>query len=191
MTICVFGASSDQINAEYIASGEKLGKVIADRGHGLVFGGGANGLMGAVARGVYKGNGYIMGVAPSFFDVDGVLYEHCSELIYTETMRQRKQVMEDRSDAFIMTPGGIGTFEEFFEILTLKQLGRHTKPIAIFNVCGYYNKIIDMIKQAIDERFMRPESLELCEMFEDPEKLLDYFENYKPSKNITCSRMKY
>ena len=90
---------------------------MADRGHNLVYGAGGQGLMGAVARGVHEKNGNIVGVVPSFFNVDGVLFGDCNELIFTETMRERKQIMEDRSDAFIMTPGGIGTFEEFFEIL--------------------------------------------------------------------------
>ena len=80
--------------------------------------------MGAAARGASAGNGEIVGVAPTFFNVDGIIYDKCTELIRTETMRERKQIMEDRSDAFIMVPGGIGTFEEFFEVLTLKQLGR-------------------------------------------------------------------
>ena len=96
-------------------------------------------MMGAVARGMTEVGGEILGVAPGFFNVDGILYEKCTEFIYTETMRQRKQIMEDRADAFVMTAGGIGTFEEFFEILTLKQLGRHNKPIAILNTNGYYD----------------------------------------------------
>ncbi len=91
-----------------------LGKKLAERGHTLVlFGAGARGLMGAAARGASAGNGEIVGVAPTFFNVDGIIYGKCTELIRTETMRERKQIMEDRSDAFIMVPGGIGTFEEF------------------------------------------------------------------------------
>ena len=101
-----------------------------------MYGAGANGLMGAVARGVCEENGTIIGVTPSFFNVDGILFENVSELITTETMRERKQIMEDKADAFIVTPGGIGTLEEFFEILTLKQLGRHGKAIVIFNQNG-------------------------------------------------------
>ena len=100
MQICVYGASSNDIDPRYLEAGEALGLEMAKRGHGLVFGGGASGLMGAVARGMTRGDGSILGVAPSFFNVDGILYEHCTEFIYTETMRQRKSIMEERADAF-------------------------------------------------------------------------------------------
>lgn len=115
MNVCVYGASSNDIDRSYIEETEYLGREIAKRGHTLVYGAGANGLMGAVARGVYEENGTIIGVTPSFFNVDGILFENVSELITTETMRERKQIMEDKADAFIITPGGIGTLEEFFE----------------------------------------------------------------------------
>ena len=109
MNICVYGASSNDIDRSYIEETEYLGREIAKRGHTLVYGAGANGLMGAVARGVYEENGTIIGVTPSFFNVDGILFENVSELITTKTMRERKQIMEDKADAFIVTPGGIGT----------------------------------------------------------------------------------
>ena len=177
MQICVYGASSNTIDPAYLQAGEALGEAMARRGHGLVFGGGAQGMMGAAARGITRGNGCILGVAPSFVQVDGVLYEACSEFIYTETMRERKAIMEERADAFIMTPGGIGTFEEFFEILTLRQLGRHNKPIAILNVKGYYDSMHAMLETAIEQNFMKPACRSLYAMFDDPEALLDYLEN--------------
>ncbi len=179
MRICVYGSSSDLIDKEYIEKGEELGRKMAERKIGLVFGGGACGLMGAAARGVREGKGEIIGVAPTFFKVDGVLFEECSEFIPTETMRERKQIMEDKSDAFIMTPGGIGTYEEFFEIFTLKQLGRHNKPIAIFNVNGYYNEMIAMLEKTVKGNFMREASLNLYKAFVDIDEMLDYIENYK------------
>lgn len=178
MTICVYGASSELINKEYIEITEELGRKMADRGHSLVYGAGAQGLMGAVARGVHEKNGTIIGVAPSFFNVDGVLFEDCTEMISTETMRQRKQIMEDRADCFIMTPGGIGTFEEFFEILTLKQLARHKKAIAVFNIDGYYDIMEKMMQNAIDGKFMKPECSNLYNIFTDIDEMLDYLENY-------------
>ena len=140
MNICVFGAASDRIDASYIAAVEALGQEMARRGHALVFGAGANGLMGAAARGVHQGGGTIYGVIPSFFRDEKIeaIFENCTELIFTETMAERKSKMEDLADAFLIVPGGIGTFEEFFQVLTLKQLGRHTKPIAIFDINGYY-----------------------------------------------------
>lgn len=180
MRICVYGASSNAIDPRYLAAGEALGRRLAQRGHSLVFGGGAAGMMGAAARGVTAGGGRILGVAPTFFNVDGVLYDKCTDFIYTETMRERKQCMEDNADAFIMTPGGIGTFEEFFEILTLKQLGRHRKPIAVLNTLGYYNAIRDMLNTAVEQNFMRPASLELFGIFDDENRLVQYLEEYQP-----------
>ena len=178
MNICVYGASSKTIDKSYIEDGEHLGKIMAERGHSLVFGGGANGLMGAVARGVYSIGGKIKGVVPKFFNVDGILFDNCDELIRPDTMRERKQIMEDSSDGFIITPGGIGTFEEFFEILTLKQLGRHNKPIAIINTNGYYDKMIAFMEHAIAGEFLNEECKYLYEFVDTAEKALDYIENY-------------
>ena len=189
MNICVYGASSNVIAKSYIEAGEALGLAMAKRGHSLVFGGGANGMMGAAARGMTQGGGKIIGVAPKFFDVDGVLYQDCTEFIFTETMRERKSIMEEKADAFIMTPGGIGTFEEFYEILTLRQLGRHSKPIAILNVDNYYRPLIQMQEQAIAQNFMRPECESLCGWFEDAEQLLDYLETTVIRTN--AAQMKY
>ncbi len=179
MNICVYGASSDAIDKRFIEDGERLGEEMAKRGHTLVYGGGAQGLMGAVARGMTRRNGKIIGIAPSFFNVDGVLYDKCAEFFYPETMRERKKLMEEMSDAFIMTPGGIGTYEEFFEILTLKQLDRHTKAIAILNTLGYYDPMNDLLKRTNDLCFMKEATLQLYESFSDIKTLLDYLENYE------------
>ena len=141
MKICVYGASSNEIANGYLTHGKEMGIAMARHGHDLVFGGGNTGLMGAVARGVHCAGGKVIGVAPRFFNVDGILYPDCNEIIYTDTMRQRKEKMEQLSDAFLITPGGIGTLDEFFEIFTLRQLGRHRKPIALLNTNGYYQPI--------------------------------------------------
>ena len=182
MNICVYGASSDKIDKEFILAGEALGEEMAKRGHTLIFGAGANGLMGAVARGITKGGGESVGIAPSFFNADGVLYDKCTKLIRTETMRERKQLLEDMSDAFIMSPGGIGTFEEFFEIMTLKQLARHNKAIAVLNTKNYYDPIDSYLKAVMQAGFMREESLSLYKMFMKPEETLDYIESYVPQE---------
>lgn len=176
MNICLFGASSEEINKIYFEEVERLGQMMATRGHGLVFGGGATGLMGAAVRGLTECGGKSIGVAPRFFDQPGVLYENCTEFIFTDTMRQRKQHMEDLSDAFIIVPGGIGTFEEFFEILTLKQLGRHHKPIAVFNINHYYDDIENIIKKASDEGFLNKIHLNIFKVSDNAEELLDYIE---------------
>lgn len=179
MTICVYGAASNDIDSAYIEAVEELGRKIAERGHSIVYGGGAGGLMGAVARGVHEGGGEITGVAPTFFNVDGMLFEHCTELIRTETMRERKRIMEERADAFIIVPGGVGTFDEFFEILTLKQLGRHNKAMVMFNFRKYYNAMAEMMEKAVDEGFVAPGCLKLYEVLSKPDEILDYIESYR------------
>ena len=176
MKICLYGASSNQIDKIYIDATERLGEEMAKRGHTLIFGGGANGLMGAAARGATKGNGEIIGISPKFFDVDGVLYDKCTDFIYTETMRERKQLLEDMSEGFIVMPGGPGTFDELFETLALRQLGHHNKPIAIFNINGYYNPLGEMLVSAFKGGFMTKEILELAPLFSDETELLKYLE---------------
>lgn len=156
MNICVFGAASNEIDCSYIKMVEDMGTLLAKNHHNLVFGAGAMGLMGAAARGFKQGGAKITGVIPTFFqeaDVEAI-YEDCDELVFTETMRERKAEMENRADAFIIVPGGIGTFEELFEILTLKQLSRHNKPIIIYNINGYYSSMESMIDRAIEQHFM-------------------------------------
>ena len=179
MNICVYGAASTEIEKSTVEKTEQLGALMAERGHTLVFGGGKNGMMGAVARGVHGNGGKIIGIAPTFFDSYRVYFEHCDEFISTETMRERKQIMEDKSDAFVVTPGGVGTFDEFFEIFTLRTLGRHSKPIAIYNINGYYNPLEKLLEAAVEGGFMTKASKDLCRFFECPEDLLDYLEKYK------------
>ena len=183
MKICVYGAASNDIDSRYISAGEELGRLIARGGHTLVFGGGETGLMGACARGVLEENGKLIGIAPKFFDNPGVLCKKCTEFLFTDTMRERKQLMEDLADAFIVTPGGIGTFDEFFEILTLKQLGRHNKPIAILNTNGYYDHLKSFLQNCIDEKFMNPACADLIHFADEPEDVINYIENYIPKEN--------
>ena len=190
MNICVYGAASDAIDKVYIEAGEHLGEEIAKRGHTLVFGGGAGGLMGATARGMARCDGKIIGIAPSFFNADGVLFDKCTELIRTETMRERKQLLEDMSDAFIMSPGGIGTYEEFFEVLTLKQLHRHNKAICILNTNGYYTPMETLLTETAKNGFMREASLKLYKICESVEEILDYIEGYVPTE-YDINDMKY
>ena len=178
MNICVYGASSAKLKDIYYEKTQELGRAMAKRGHGLVFGGGATGMMGAAARGVTQEQGYILGIAPRFFDQPGVLYKNCTEFIFTETMRERKQLLEEKSDATIVTPGGIGTYEEFFEIFTLKSLKRINRPIVLYNINGYYNKMKELLEYTAQEKFMDSSILDLVVFLEEPEAVLDYLENY-------------
>ncbi len=177
MKICLYGASSNNIDKIYIDATEKLGEEMAKRGHTLIYGGGATGVMGAAARGATKADGEIVGISPKFFDVDGALYDKCTDFIYTETMRERKQLLVDMSDGFIVMPGGPGTFDELFETLALRQLGIHNKPIAIFNINGYYNPMAEMLKASFDGGFMNKGTLDLVPFFDDETDLLKYLED--------------
>ncbi len=178
MQICLYGAASNTISPEYITAIEALGREMGKRGHTLVFGAGYNGLMGAAARGVRESGGKMIGVIPTFFREESVeqIDFLCNTLIYTDSMRERKQKMEELADAFITVPGGIGTFEEFFETLTLRQLGRHAKPIAIYNVNHYYDPMLAMMDHAIAQNFLREDCRTLYRVFDRAEEMLDALE---------------
>lgn len=184
MRICVYGAASPTIDKEYMTKTEELGRMLVDRGHSLVFGGGKNGLMGAAARGVHEKGGHILGVIPKFFFEDNteVAFDFCTETLTPDTMRERKQLMEDNADAFIVVPGGIGTYEEFFEILTSKQLCRHNKPIAIYNINGFYDDLQLAMKNAIKKNFIKELCLELYIITDDINEVFEYIE--APVKEI-------
>lgn len=180
MNICIYGSASNDIAKKYIERTENLSVMLAKRGHSLVFGGGANGLMGAAARGFHSQGAKITGVVPTFFNVDGILFENC-EMIRTETMRQRKQKMDDLAEGFITTPGGIGTYEEFFEIITLKQLGQSQKPLVLYNVDGYFEPLRALLQNCVDGGFMPTKTMELCYFSDSENDIIDYIENYDPS----------
>lgn len=180
MNICVFGSSSEKIDKTYLSTAEHLGSELVKRGHSVIFGAGKYGVMGAVARGVTAEGGTLIGVSPDFFREQHVIYGKCTELVYTETMRERKGIMEDRADAFIICAGGIGTFEEFFEVLTLRQLRRHEKPIIIYNVNGYYNSLIQMMQGAIDEGFMSDECNRLYTVAAAEDEVFEQLKNFVP-----------
>lgn len=177
MVICVFGASSNDIDNIFLEQTELLSEKLAKRGHSLIFGGGKNGLMGAAVRGFVKGGAKTVGVAPEFFKPANVIYENCDEFVWTENMRDRKKYMEDNADAFIVTPGGIGTYEEFFEVLTLKHLGQHKKPIAIFNVGGFFDKLIAVIEDNIEDGFVKENIPEMYKLSADIDEVIKYVEN--------------
>lgn len=180
MNICLYGASSADIDAKYLDAARAFGQLLAQHGHTLVYGGGAQGVMGAAARGVTEANGKIIGIAPSFFQVDGILYDDCTEFITTETMAERKALMMARADAFVMAPGGFGTLEEFFEVLTLKQLGKHNPAIAVLNTDGFYNTLQAFVKEAVERRFIREACLGLYALCGTPEQTLAYLEGFDP-----------
>jgi uncharacterized protein (TIGR00730 family) len=179
MNICVYGAASNKIDKIYIDKCYELGAELAKRNITMIFGAGAGGVMGACARGVFSENGTMIGVVPRFFDVDGVRFDKCTETIFTKDMRERKQTMEDRSDAFIVAPGGIGTFDEFFEIFTLQSLGRHEKPIVIFNVNGYYDCMLENLDSAAKAGFISKEALDRLLITDDINEIFEMINKFE------------
>ena len=182
MKICIFGAASNRIDKKYIEDCRELAKSLALRGHDLVFGAGGEGLMGAAAEGFKEGGAFLHGVIPQFFIDSGyeAVFKGLDKFTLTETMAERKRIMEDEADAFIITPGGMGTFEEFFEVLTLKQLGRHKKPIAVYNSYGYYTELEKYIDGIIDMKFVNKECKLLYGVFDTHKEVIHYIENYSP-----------
>ena len=149
---------------------------MAERGHTLIFGAGGHGMMGAVARGCAAGGGAIVGVVPYFFNAPGLLFDACTEMIRMETMAERKSIMEERADAFIALPGGIGTLEEILEVITLRNLGRMDKPIAFLDYDGYWQPTVGVLEQCVKKGFAAPGLLEQYGCFTDPAACLDYLE---------------
>lgn len=173
MNVCVFAGASEEVEEVYKAAAFEVGTAMAGKGLTLVFGAGKTGMMGAVCRGVLSANGSAIGIVPSFFKEEDLFSDSEIEIITTESMRQRKQIMDEKSDAVIVLPGGIGTMDEFFEVLTLKQLKRLNKPIMVLNTNGFYDKMISMLQGIIDESFAHDSIRDLFYVHEDPSSLVD------------------
>ncbi len=191
MKICVYGAASEKIDEAYKQDCYNLGKFLGERGHSLVFGAGSEGLMGAAARGFKAAGAHVFGVIPEFFKesgFEGIFYD-ADELHFTETMAERKQMMEDTCEAFVIVPGGIGTFEEFFQVLTLKQLGRHKKAIVIYNSQGYYDELDRIMNEMTEKGFVNEECKKLYKIVDSKEAVAEYLEHYS-TDGVEWSRLK-
>ena len=154
--VCVFCASSANIDERYLADARELGNLLAQGGWRCVNGGGAVGLMGAVTDGTLDAGGEVTGVIPKFMVDNGWCYDRLMDVVVTADMHQRKQMMSNMADAVIALPGGVGTLEELLETLTWRQLGLVKVPIIILNTLGYYDPLLAMLRHAIDEGFMKP-----------------------------------
>jgi len=178
--VCVFCGSSLGAGSDYLAAARNLGRVLAERGITLVYGGGSIGLMGALADSALSAGGRVIGVIPDALSATEVAHRGLSELRVTESMHARKAMMEDLSDAFVALPGGLGTFDELFEILTWAQLGIHRKPVGLINVAGYFDGLIRLLEHAVAEGFVRREHRELLLVGEDPASLLQRLAGHRP-----------
>jgi uncharacterized protein (TIGR00730 family) len=178
--VCVFGAGSTSLDGAFLKEAYEMGRLLAQNGYGLVFGGGRTGLMGRVALGARENGAVsIKGIAPVFMDVPGVLYEDCDEMILTETMHERKQMMEAISDAFVVLPGGAGTFEEFFEVLTQKNLGLHKKAIVLLNTNGFFDPVTDLLEKMAAGHFMPKACLCAIKVAETAKEAISCLDHYE------------
>ncbi|HYG99839.1 MAG TPA: TIGR00730 family Rossman fold protein [Terriglobales bacterium] len=178
--ICVFSSSSDVIDNGFFEIAKELGREIARRGDTMVYGGCNVGLMGTVARGVHEQGGKVVGVIPRFIHAKGLGYEPSDELIVTTGMRDRKAAMEARADAFIALPGGFGTLEEMLEIITLKQLQQHAKPIIFLNQDGFYDPLAALFEHMYERRFAKPVYREMYFFAPDLKSAFEYLDSYQP-----------
>jgi len=181
-SVTVFCGSSDAVDQKYFAAARELGEKLARRRWRLVYGGGRVGLMGVLSRAVLAEGGHVTGVIPKALLDLGVGEKNVSELVVTDGLRDRKAIMDERGDAFVALPGGLGTLEEILEVMTLKQLGYHTKPIAVLDLEGYFDPLWTQIQHGIDERFIKAEYLDLWYPAPDVDALLRYLEAYEPHR---------
>lgn len=171
--VCVYSASSTQIDPVYFHAAQELGQLMAQRHINLINGAGCLGLMCAISDATLAAGGTVTGVIPRFMIEQGWHHKGLTRLIETETMHERKRTMADLSDGVIALPGGCGTLEELLEIITWKQLGLYLKPIVILNINGFYNPLLQMLEHAIEERFMRPEHGAIWQVAATPREALD------------------
>jgi uncharacterized protein (TIGR00730 family) len=172
-TVCVFCASAEGTNPEYRAAAEQLGRALAARKIGLIYGAARIGLMGAVADAALAAGGYVVGVIPKVLVDLEVAHDGLSELHVTSTMHTRKALMGERADAFLILPGGFGTFEEMFEVLAWQTLKLHQKRILLLNTHGFYNKLIDFLDHCVTEGVLKPNAREILEVADTVEELCE------------------
>jgi uncharacterized protein (TIGR00730 family) len=177
--IAVFCGSSPGTNSQYKSDAEGVGRFLASQGIDLVYGGAKVGLMGAVARGVLSGGGQVTGIIPGFLRIKEVVDENLTELIVVDTMHQRKAKQYELCDGVMVLPGGFGTMDELFEILTWGQLGLHKKPVGILNMYGYYNGLIQVIDHMVGEGFLKQVNRDMVIINESVQDLIETMKNYR------------
>lgn len=182
--VCVFCGSREGARPGYVDQARALGALLVEQDIGLVYGGGSIGLMGTVADAVLAGGGHVTGVIPQALARREIAHHDAQEMLVVDTMHTRKAKMAELSDAFIGMPGGMGTYEELFEVLTWAQLGIHTKPIGLLNVDGYFDAMIHMIEHAINEGFVHEEHRDLLVVAETPKTLLEKLEAYQKPDSV-------
>lgn len=183
-TICIYCGSSDRVDGIYKEAAQEMGALLAKRNIALVFGGGKTGIMGALSDAVLAAGGQVIGVIPEMFNTPELVHRRLSELHVVPDMHTRKAQMAARSDAFIALPGGFGTFEELFEILTWAQIGLHQRPIGLLNIGGYFDPLLQLIEHAQQTGFIYREHQDLLLHASQPAALLNALGNYQPPAGL-------
>ena len=175
-SVTVYCSSSPAIDPHFAETARLVGRELASRDLRLVYGGGSSGLMGEVARACVDAGGRVFGVITSHLANLEVAFDDCEELVVVETMRDRKQIMVEQGDGFLVLPGGLGTYEEFFETLVGRVLSEHDKPIGVINDHGYFDPLVSLIDHGIEQRFIRPAIRRLLTVADEPLTVLDALE---------------
>ncbi len=175
-SICVYCGSRTPKNQAFVTLAKQLGRWISENDHRLVYGGGKVGMMGIIADAVLESDGEVIGIIPTALKREEVVHTGATEIIETPDMHTRKALMEKKSSAFVVLPGGFGTLDEFFEILTWKQLGFHNKPIILMNADGYFDGLTQFMDSAMGEDFIQQKSLDLCSITENFEQTISVLE---------------
>lgn len=183
-SVCVFSSSSDVVAPHYMEAAAALGALMAKQNLTLVYGGGKVGLMGAVARSVHAHGGKVVGVIPHYLRKKEVAYEEADELIVTKCLRERKAIMEERADAFVALPGGFGTLEEILEILTLKQLETHQKPVVFLNTNRFFEPLLIMFERLYHEQFTKRDYCAHYHVAAEPNDVFAHFDGYQPPPKL-------
>jgi len=181
-SVCVFCGSSEGNDTKVISEAFWLGEKLAQRNITLVYGAAKIGIMGQVAKGAMNYKGRVIGVIPEFLKVKEVVHQGLSELVTTKNMHERKMQMHQLSDGFITLPGGFGTLEELFEIITWSQLGLHQKPIGLLNINGFYDHLLGLLENMVRRGFLKIENYELLLVDQDIDRLLEKMEAFKPQQ---------
>jgi len=183
--ICVFSSSSDVVDPVFFDVASDLGALIAQRNYTLIYGGATVGLMGALATAAHEYGGRVVGVIPAPIRDRGIAYEPADELIVTRDLRERKTLMEQLADIFVALPGGFGTLEETLEILTLKQLQHHNKPVVLVNTNGFYDRLLGLFEHFYQQRFVKAEHRDLYHVARDPISAFEYIDSYRPPEPVS------
>lgn len=177
--ICVYCGASNNIDPQHLAATAELGHYIAKSNRTLIYGGGKSGNMGKIADSVLERGGKVIGITPVHIDNFEARHESLTELHIVGTLHERKMMMAEKADAFIVLPGGFGTLDEFFEILTWKQLGIHNKPIIMMNILGYWDILHDLINHMVSEKFVAAKNLTLCDFVTSIDEAFSVLESYE------------